>query len=66
MDFPPQRSLIKDFGSSFMDSLLLLNAQWRCGGGGEYNQGAAFGSEAVSSNQRSGFGGLTQLEVGDS
>lgn len=29
MDFPPQRSLIKDFGSSFMDSLLLLNAQWQ-------------------------------------
>lgn len=35
MDFPPRRSLIKDFGSSFMGSLLLLNAQWKERGEGE-------------------------------
>lgn len=48
MDFPPRRSLIKDFGSSFMGSLLLLNAQRQ----EKRKKKKTFRSEAVSSNHQ--------------
>lgn len=49
MDFPPRRSLIKDFGSSFMGSLLLLNAQRQ---EKKRKKKKTFRSEAVSSNHQ--------------
>lgn len=54
MDFPPQRSLITDFGSSFMDSLLLLNARWQEEGKNKRGGEEAFGSKAASSTQQRG------------
>lgn len=66
MDFPSLRfasSLIKAFGSSFMDSLVLFNVQQQKR---QFLAALCRLSTNIKETQWSGFTGLSQLEVGDS
>lgn len=66
MDFPPRRSLTKDFSSSFMGSLLLLNVQWQEKKKDNFVAMLCPLTTNTEQTHRSGFTGLSQLEVGDS